>query len=193
MTKRLGLKDYLEMPWHFAVEPSNWEGEKGYWAWVCELPNCSTFGRSPSDALTAVAQSLPVYLEAAIDSKSSIPIPLGHEPEIEEVGGTIVLRLPKSLHIGLKKAAETENTSLNQFALYALTKMVYQTTGPSIGLSHEIKSQGRTKTAAAPIPKSTKTGKFLYPQPPSAARKGRAQALKRSKKASSRSNRTNAS
>src|SRR5271170_5068891 len=130
MNKKHTLQDYLNMPWHFSVEPSDWEGEKGYWAWVSELPNCSIFAPTLWEALTAVAQSLPAYLKVAIASSASIPVPTGRDSEAELAGGTIVLRLPKSLHLGLKHAAETEQTSLNQFALFALTKMVYQTTGP---------------------------------------------------------------
>lgn len=132
MNKKKNLDDYMNMPWHYSIQPSEWEGEQGYWAWVSELPNCSTFGRTQSEALSAVAQLLPGYLKATIKSTSSIPVPEGCTTDVEEVGGTIVLRLPKSLHLGLKRAANTENTSLNQFALYALTKMVYQTTKPDV-------------------------------------------------------------
>jgi antitoxin HicB len=128
--KKTTLDEYLKMPWHFSVKPSEWEGEKGYWAWVSELPDCSTFGRSHSEALAAVAKLLPSYLKAAMVSKSNIPTPTGRDFGADEVGGTIVLRIPKSLHLGLKNAAKAENTSLNQFALFALTKMVYEVTLP---------------------------------------------------------------
>jgi antitoxin HicB len=130
MTKKTKLEEFLNMPWHFCVERSEWEGEDGYWAWVSELPNCSTFGATQSEALSAVAEMLPAYLKATLRSNAAIPTPAARAAEADEVGGTIVLRLPKSLHLGLKHAAETEHTSLNQFALYALTKSVYQTTAP---------------------------------------------------------------
>ncbi len=131
MNQKSKLREYLAMSWHFAIEASEWEGEKGYWAWVSELPNCSTFGYTQSEALSSVAEMLPVYLEAAVQSNASIPEPESREPTMDEMGGTIVLRIPKSLHYGLKQAANTENTSLNQFALYALTKAVCQTTQPA--------------------------------------------------------------
>jgi antitoxin HicB len=130
MSKKRNLEQYLTMSWHFSVASSKWEGATGYWAWVSELPNCSTFGTTQADALSAVATMLPAYLSAALESNVAIPTPEGRDPDADEAGGTIVLRVPKSLHIGLKHAAQAEKTSLNQFALYALTKMVCQTTAP---------------------------------------------------------------
>lgn len=141
MSKKIDLDEYLKLSWHFAVESSEWEGEEGYWAWVSELPNCSTFAPTQSGALAAVSKLLPSYLKAALESGATIPTPTSRDPEADDVGGTIVLRLPKSLHIGLKHAAQTENTSLNQFALYALTKMVYQTNAPE-----SLKQKSRTST-----------------------------------------------
>jgi antitoxin HicB len=148
MTKKMNLDEYLSMSWHFSIQPSEWEGEQGFWAWVSELPNCSTFGNTQSEALSTVAKLLPAYLKAAVESNASIPTPVGREPEADEVGGTIVLRLPKSLHLGLKHAARTENTSLNQYALFALTKMVYQTTVPdTMRLTPKKKPAARKVTA----------------------------------------------
>ncbi len=150
MSKKINLDEYVSMPWHFSIQSSEWDGKPGYWAWVSELPNCSTFAASQAEALSKVAQLLPAYLKAAVESNANIPTPEGREPEADEVGGTIVLRIPKSLHLGLKQAAQTENTSLNQFALYALTKMVYQTTLPD--LIHTKKAQNKL-SADAPFPK----------------------------------------
>ncbi len=148
MSRKTDLDEYLSMSWHFSIQPSEWEGERGYWAWVSELPNCSTFGSTQSEALSAVVQLLPAYLKAAIESNASLPAPERREQEADDVGGTIVLRLPKSLHLGLKHAARTENTSLNQFALYALTKMVYQTTRPdTIRLTAKKKPATRKTTS----------------------------------------------
>lgn len=141
------------MPWHFCVEPSEWEGEKGYWAWVSELPNCSTFGRSQAEALSAVARLLPTYIKTAIRSNAVIPTPTNREAEADKVGGKIVLRLPKSLHLGLKQAADKENTSLNQFALYALTKVVCQTTAPAARTARK----SAVKKAAPPKKRLNKT------------------------------------
>lgn len=128
--KKARVQEYLNLPWHYSVEASNWEGEKGYWAWVSELPDCSTFDKSRVKALEAVANLLPEYLLAALESNANIPIPESGSVDAADLGGTIVLRIPKSLHLGIKQAAKAENTSLNQFALFALTKMVYQTNLP---------------------------------------------------------------
>ena len=134
MKKKVNLGEYLNLAWHYSVTPSEWEGQKGYWAWVSELPNCSTFGATPAEALSAVAQLLPIYLKASLESNATVPVPESRDSGVDEAGGTIILRLPKSLHMGLKNAAKAEKTSLNQFALYALTKMVCQTTRPAENL-----------------------------------------------------------
>lgn len=42
--------------------------------------------------------------------------------ELEEYSGKMVLRIPRSLHRELKKAAEVEGVSLNQYMLYKLAK-----------------------------------------------------------------------
>lgn len=41
---------------------------------------------------------------------------------LEEYSGRLVLRIPRSLHRELKKAAEIEGVSLNQYMLYKLAK-----------------------------------------------------------------------
>ena len=42
--------------------------------------------------------------------------------ELEEYSGKLVIRIPRSLHRELKKAAEVEGVSLNQYMLYKLAK-----------------------------------------------------------------------
>ncbi len=41
---------------------------------------------------------------------------------LEDYSGRLVLRIPRSLHRELKKAAEIEGVSLNQYMLYKLAK-----------------------------------------------------------------------
>lgn len=150
MKTQTELDHYLNLAWHYSVAPSNWEGQKGYWAWVSELPNCSTFAPTPAEALSAVAQLLPAYLKALLESKATVPLPDSRDIDASEAGGTIVLRIPKSLHLGLKNAAKAEKTSLNQFALYALTKMVCQTTVPTEKLATP-SLKGMLKKADKPV------------------------------------------
>lgn len=42
--------------------------------------------------------------------------------ELEEYSGKLVIRIPRSLHRDLKRAAEIEGVSLNQYMLYKLAK-----------------------------------------------------------------------
>src|SRR5207253_318380 len=97
-------------------------------------------------------------LQAALASNVNVPTPDSRDPEADEAGGTIVLRIPKSLHIGLKHAAQAEKTSLNQFALYALTKMVCQTTTPAADTATKIVGP-KKKSAATRNARPTKRAK----------------------------------
>ena len=45
-----------------------------------------------------------------------------YKKELDEYSGTLVLRIPRSLHKQLKEAAQMEGVSLNQYMLYKLAK-----------------------------------------------------------------------
>lgn len=64
------VNKYLAMPWHYSSEASKWEGEKGFWVWVAELPDCSTFSNSLEDGLAKLPSLLSHYLKVAVASKA---------------------------------------------------------------------------------------------------------------------------
>lgn len=57
----------------------------------------------------------------ASDDGSAVPLDSVLE-DLEEYSGRFVLRIPRSLHRSLKKAADTEGVSLNQYILYKLAR-----------------------------------------------------------------------
>jgi len=52
-----------------------------------------------------------------------IPEPAG-QPEAEDYSGRLALRMPRELHSRLARAAEANDTSLNQFIVYALSSFI---------------------------------------------------------------------
>ncbi len=58
------------------------------------------------------------YIETKLENGFDIPEPI----QTENYSGKFVVRLPKSLHFKLAMEAEKEGVSLNQYALYKLSK-----------------------------------------------------------------------
>jgi antitoxin HicB len=146
MKNRTQIDQYMNLPWHYCTEASEWEGEKGYWISVAELPDCSTFAVRLEEGLAAIPDLLREYLKVAIAANASIPIPENAaEPALVD---KILLRVPMSLHLGVKNAAKRERTSINQFAVKALSEAVTRLVKPgfSAGTLHT-KTKSSTKRA----------------------------------------------
>jgi predicted RNase H-like HicB family nuclease len=124
----LAIEEYLNMPWHYCTEASIWEGQKGYWISVAELPDCSTFSTTIEEGLSIMPLLLREYIKAALIAKSILPLPKAAKDN--NLSGKLLLRLPPSLHLGIKNAAKLENLSINQFALKALTEAVTKNAHP---------------------------------------------------------------
>ena len=56
--------------------------------------------------------------EAKLDGNFEVPLPVGYE----NFSGKFIVRIPKSLHYKLSVEAEQEGVSLNQYALYKLSR-----------------------------------------------------------------------
>jgi predicted RNase H-like HicB family nuclease len=143
---QVNIEPYMSLPWHYCTEASEWEGEKGYWVSVAELPDCSTFAVRLEDGLAAIPNLLREYLKVAISNEAVIPIPENAtEPTLVD---KILLRVPMSLHMGVKTAAKQERTSINQFAVKALTEAVTRTVKPRAGIPLLPVAKKKTKSSA---------------------------------------------
>ena len=127
--KQIEIDRYMDLPWHYCTQASEWEGEKGYWVSVAELPDCSTFAVKLEEGLAAIPNLLREYLKVAISANAPIPTP--ENPVEPALVDKILLRVPMSLHMGVKNAAKQERTSINQFAVKALTEAVTKLVKPS--------------------------------------------------------------
>jgi antitoxin HicB len=105
-----------------------WSDEDEAWiADVYDLPGCLAHGKTRAAAVKAADEAAALWLEVAAEEKRPIP-----EPSTNEASGNIALRLPKSLHVRLRRAAERDGVSLNQHiaALLAERNAVHEAQGP---------------------------------------------------------------
>lgn len=59
-----------------------------------------------------------VWLETKLENGFDVPLPVGYD----NFSGKFIVRIPKSLHYRLSVEAQQEGVSLNQYALYKLSK-----------------------------------------------------------------------
>lgn len=110
------IDKYLALPYRLEIVPDPDEG--GFIASYPELPGCITCGATINEAVANALDAKQAWLEAAIESNTSI-----NEPEdIERYSGQFKLRMPKSLHKSLAEHSKAEKVSMNQYCLYLLTK-----------------------------------------------------------------------
>lgn len=96
------------------------EEDEGFIAVAADLPGCSAFGETQHEALTELQSAIVAWIEAARAAGNPIPDP--SQPAAENLySGKILVRMPKSLHAQLARAAKTEAVSLNQHVVFLLT------------------------------------------------------------------------
>ncbi len=110
------LQYYLSLP--YTIELTR--GEDGWFAEVAELPGCMTQGQSASEAVEMAQDAMAAWIEVALQDGRAVPEPR----PAEDYSGKFLLRVPRSLHRDLVRAAQREGVSLNQFALAALARAV---------------------------------------------------------------------
>ncbi len=94
-----------------------WSDEDKAWiAEVYDLPGCKADGKTQAAAIKAATEAVELWLEVAREEGREIPRPSTEE----SASGQLLLRLPKSLHGRLRRAAEREGVSLNQYLVALL-------------------------------------------------------------------------
>ena len=110
------LQYYLALPYSIELTRS----EDGWFAEVAELPGCMTQGESAAEAVEMAQDAMAAWIEVALQDGRAVPEPR----PAEEYSGKFVLRVPRSLHRDLARAAKREGVSLNQLALAALARAI---------------------------------------------------------------------
>jgi antitoxin HicB len=111
---------YLDLPYHITLVQ---DGEDSGGKWIAaaeELPDCTSRGETAEEAIAGLKEAMTAWISAALKQGRDIPEPRSTKSH----SGRLLLRMPRSLHAALTKAAERENVSLNQFITDALASAV---------------------------------------------------------------------
>lgn len=114
----MNVKEYLEMPYNIIIQPVKDESGMYFYARVLELDGCQSTGETFDEAYQSVREAMEGYIETKLENGFDVPKP----QTIEEYSGRFNLRIPKSLHQELAIKAKEEGVSLNQYALYKLSR-----------------------------------------------------------------------
>lgn len=112
------LEYYLELPYNFIVQPIKDESGMYYYARVLELDGCQSTGETFEEAFENVKKAMKEWIEVRFESGFEVPVPVMNN----DFSGKFMIRIPKSLHHRLVIEAEQEGVSLNQYALYKLSR-----------------------------------------------------------------------
>jgi len=109
---------YLSLQYPITIHS---DPEGGYVAEIEELAGCMTQAETLDEVFKAVEDARQLWIKTAYDEGQNIPLPR----DMEEHGGKFLVRIPKSLHRALARAAKREDVSLNQYVTSLLTSGVH--------------------------------------------------------------------
>ena len=112
------VEDYLELPYNFIVQLVKDESGFYFYARVLELDGCQSTGETFEEAYENVKEAMRGWIETNLEAGFEIPLPVGYD----DFSVKFIVRIPKSLHYRLSIEAEQEGVSLNQYALYKLSR-----------------------------------------------------------------------
>ncbi|MGJ4907994.1 type II toxin-antitoxin system HicB family antitoxin [Bradyrhizobium sp. HKCCYLS2033] len=105
--------------------------DEGFIAVAPDLPGCSAFGETQTEALTELQTAIEVWLDAA--QKAGNPVPSPSKPVSEPLpSGKVLVRMPRTLHQQLLDRAVYEHTSLNQLVIMMLSAAIAVRTSETI-------------------------------------------------------------
>jgi len=114
--KERNLEYYMALPYTVEVHHSG----ENYFARVVELKGCMTWADTFEELGAMIEDAKAAWIEDALEDGDPVPEP----KETEDYSGRVNLRLPRSLHRDLARAAEAEGVSLNQLMVTTLARCV---------------------------------------------------------------------
>lgn len=112
------VEDYMNLPYNYIVQPITDESGSYFYARVLELDGCQSTGETFEEAYENLREAMKGWIETKLEAGFDVPLPVGYD----DFSGKFIVRIPKSLHYRLSVEAEQEGVSLNQYALYKLSK-----------------------------------------------------------------------
>jgi antitoxin HicB len=126
----------------------------GWIATVEELPGCEAHGPTPETAAAGMGDAVERWVRDARAAGRDVPPPGAAAAH----SGKLLVRMPRSLHAELFRAAEREGTSLNAYIVAALSASVAwrrpgasSVAAPSRGLSLALKANLVVLAVAAAV------------------------------------------
>jgi len=116
--ERRKLTFYLSLSYPVTIHT---DPDGGYVAEIEELPGCMTQAETIDEAFRAIEDARQLWIKTAYDDSQDIPQPR----DMEKYPGKFLVRIPKSLHRALTRAAKHEGVSLNQYVTSLLTSGVH--------------------------------------------------------------------
>ncbi len=114
----LTVQEYMKLPYNYIIKHVHDESGDYFYGSVLELDGCQSTGATFEEAYSDLQEAMEVWIETKIEHGLTVPEPVSPE----QFSGKFVVRLPKSLHYKLTLEAEREGVSLNQYALYKLSR-----------------------------------------------------------------------
>lgn len=114
----MNVKEYMNLPYNYIVQHIIDESGSYFYAHVLELDGCQTTGETFEEAYKNLKEAMEGWIETKLENGFEIPLPIG----FQDFSGKFIVRIPKTLHYRLAIEAEKEGVSLNQYALYKLSK-----------------------------------------------------------------------
>jgi antitoxin HicB len=152
---------YLGLPYHITLVQG---GEKDGGKWIAaaeELPDCTSRADTAEEAISGLKGAMAAWITAALKEGRDIPEP----KSASTPSGRLLLRMPRTLHAALTKAAERENVSLNQFITDSLASVVGWRQGPSGAPAPINQEPGAAGLTAGPLSSSGRSAPSLWRRP----------------------------
>ena len=112
------LEKYLKKPYNIIIKPVSDEAGNYFAARVLEFDGCIATGETKEEAHNNIYEVLEGFIEDMIEEGEEMPEPISDG----DFSGNLRVRMPKSLHNNLSKAAKLEGVSLNQYIIHKLSK-----------------------------------------------------------------------
>jgi predicted HicB family RNase H-like nuclease len=109
---------YMELPYNYIIQPISDESGNYFYGRVMELDGCQSTGDTFDETYTSLRDAMEGYIETKLANGFDVPEPV----QSNDYSGKFIVRVPKSLHFRLTQEAEKEGVSLNQYALYKLSR-----------------------------------------------------------------------
>lgn len=118
MKEKRDVKFYLQQQYSIVINEINDDSGKYFFGRYQELEGC----QSHADTIEELIKNMKIALEGYIENSLELNLPIPLAKSDDDFSGRFMVRIPKSLHRDLVIEAEREGTSLNQYALYKLSK-----------------------------------------------------------------------